>query len=95
MIEIILIDYDNTLHDSDSKFVSKLGKKWWKTYLKVHRNLIHPFFPDKHDDYEFQCKLVFKRLHQTYDATLIKQKIEAYLAALKEVGKTNFLSRYV
>lgn len=97
MIELktILIDYDNTLHDSDPKFIAKFGpparalgldgRRLWEIYLfEVHRGIVHRRFPERHDDYEFHCELIFKKLNRPYDGAIAGQIINGYKTALKE-----------
>ena len=92
MINTIFIDFDGTLHDSDSKFESKLdgflgfdGKTIWHTFFfKVHRELIHNKFPEKHNDTEFHSKLLFELLGKKYDKEEAKNLIQASKQAEEE-----------
>lgn len=90
-----MVDYDGTIHDSDSKFIAKFnlparelglrGKRLWEVYLfDVHRGIVHKRFPEKQDDHEFHCKLIFKLLKKSYDGKIARQMIDAYERALKE-----------
>lgn len=94
----ILIDYDGTLHDSDSKFIARFdpparalgltGEKLWEIYLfKIHRGIVHKRFPERHADAEFHCKLIFEYLDKSYDKPLAGQIINAFKAAEEECWK--------
>lgn len=88
-IKTLLLDYDNTLHDSDSLFTTRLnglfgldGRELWDFYLfKIHRGIVHKRFPARHDDPEFHCKLVFEHLGRPYDEVTAKTFIERYVEA--------------
>lgn len=95
MIETLFVDYDDTLHDSDFKFINRFkpladefgltGKELWDIYLlKVHRGMVHRRFPEKHDDLEFHCKLIFQYLNKPFDIRLAKQMIKSYEIAERE-----------
>lgn len=94
-MKTLLIDYDGTLHDSDSKFIAKFspparklglrGKKLWKLYLfDVHRGLVHKRFPKKHDDPRFHCRLIFKLLKKPHNGKIAEEMIDAFERALRE-----------
>jgi putative hydrolase of the HAD superfamily len=88
MINTIFIDFDGTLHDSDSKFESKLdgflgfdGKTVWHTFFfKVHREIIHKKFPEKHNDSEFHSELLFESLGKEYN----KEEAQRFIQACEE-----------
>ena len=90
-----MVDYDNTLHDSDSKFTAKLdgimgleGRVLWDVYLKkAHRDIVHKRFPEKHDDGVFHCKLVFEYLHKPYDRSVANDLMRRYKEAEEECWK--------
>ncbi|OGD52857.1 hypothetical protein A3K80_02680 [Candidatus Bathyarchaeota archaeon RBG_13_38_9] len=92
MIDTIFTDFDGTLHDSDSKFESKLdgflgfdGKTIWHTFFfKVHREIIHKKFPEKHNDSAFHCELLFELLGKQYDKEEAKRFIQACEQAEEE-----------
>jgi len=95
VIRNVFVDYDNTLHDSDSKFIaqfeapaSKLGltgRELWKLYLfEVHRDIVHRWYPEKHDDREFHCRLIFQKLGKPYSEGLALQLISAFERAMEE-----------
>ncbi|MEM3736544.1 MAG: HAD family hydrolase [Candidatus Bathyarchaeia archaeon] len=88
-IKTVLLDYDNTLHNSDSKFAERLegilpisGAKLWELYCYyIHRELVHEFYPERHDDGEFHCKLLFKYLGIPYDRSSVRRILEGYYEA--------------
>ncbi len=75
MIRTVFIDFDDTLHDSDSKFAARLdglfglrGLDLWRTFLeKIHRDIVHVRYPDRHEDEEFHAKLLFDYLGKPFD----------------------------
>ncbi len=94
-MKTILVDYDGTLHDSDSKFIAEFslparelglrGKKLWEIYLfDVHRGIVNERFPEKHNDPEFHSKLIFKQLKRPYDPQIAEKIIEGFKRALEE-----------
>lgn len=92
MITTIFTDFDGTLHDSDSKFESKLdgflgfdGKTVWHTFFfKVHRDIIHINFPEKHNDTTFHSELLFELLGKQYDKEEAKRFMQACEQAEEE-----------
>ena len=58
----ILLDFDGTVHDTNSIFYSKFdgllgldGKTLFNIYMfDIHRKIVHHHFPDKHSDLDFQ-----------------------------------------
>ena len=92
VINTIFTDFDGTLHDSDSKFESKLdgflgfdGKTVWHTFFfKVHREIIHTNFPEKHDDATFHSELLFELLGKQYDKEEAKRIMQACEQAEEE-----------
>jgi FMN phosphatase YigB (HAD superfamily) len=91
-IKTIFADFDGTLHNSDPKFESKLdgflgfdGKTVWHTFFfKVHREIIHDKFPEKHNDVKFHGELLFELLDHKYDEEEAKHFIEACEQAEEE-----------
>ncbi len=94
----VFVDYDNTLHDSDSKFIAGFdgparalgidGRKLWRLYLfDVHRAVVHEFYPERHDDKEFHCRLIFEKLGKPYDAELAAWITKAFDRAMEECWK--------
>ncbi|MDI6826501.1 MAG: HAD family hydrolase [Candidatus Aenigmarchaeota archaeon] len=102
MIKTILIDYDNTLHDSDSKFIARFeglaqklglsGRELWDIYLfKIHREMVHKKFPERHDDERFHAKLILRYLGLPCEGPVIRRLVTAYKKALEEcVEKPSF-----
>ena len=87
-MKTLLIDYDNTLHDSDARFFAAWdgilglsGKQLWQLYLTVHREVIHRLYPERHDDADFQCRLIFERLGQPYDEVVAERIVRGYREA--------------
>lgn len=87
MITTVFIDYDGTLHDSDSILHRSLdgilgfsGKDFLKTWIfDIHRGLVHKRYMEKHDDMIFHCKLMFRQLNRPFDhdtANLICRKFD-------------------
>lgn len=73
-IKTLFIDYDNTLHDSDSVYFARLdgvlgqpGARIWEAYFEVHRELVHLRYPDQHDDMLFHMRHMFDLLRKPYD----------------------------
>lgn len=75
----LLIDFDGTLHDTETIFSSKLdglfgldGKTLYNIYLfEIHRKLIHKQFPERHDDTIFHFKLLCNYLKKPGDENTI------------------------
>ena len=76
----LLIDFDGTLHDTESVFSSKLdgllglnGKTLYHIYLfEIHRKLVHEFFPKRHNDMIFHWELLCKHLKIPIEKKLIR-----------------------
>jgi len=91
MIRSILIDYDETLNDTEAVFASKLdgllsigGQEVYREFLfNIHMKIIHQKFPEKHDDWDFQWRLLFKYLGEPYN----KEKAELLNQRFKEASK--------
>lgn len=92
MIKTVFIDFDNTLHDSDSKYIAKLdgllglsGEELWRIYFhEVHHGVVHAKFKNRHDDVEFHCKLIFRYLKRPYDRDLADEIRARYMEAMRE-----------
>ncbi|WP_455279409.1 HAD family hydrolase [[Eubacterium] cellulosolvens] len=92
VIKTIFTDFDGTLHNSDPKFESKLdgflgfdGKTVWHTFFfKVHREIIHNKYPEKHNDMPFHSKLLFELLGKQYDEEEAKRFMKACEQAEQE-----------
>jgi len=76
MSKILFIDYDETLHDTWSKFALKLdgiyglsAREVMDAYLAVHRGTVHLKYPEKHDDFFFHQRLLSEHLGKDYDDT--------------------------
>ncbi len=89
LITTVLLDYDNTLHDSDSKFAERFegilpisGMRLWELYhYHIHREVVHRQYPGRHDDGELHCRLVFEQLHLPYDSSSARRILEGYYEA--------------
>ena len=91
----LFVDYDNTLHDSDAKFIRHFhrpalalgltGQQLWRLYLfEVHRGIVHRYHPERHDDKEFHCLLIFQRLGRPYDRGTASLLVSAFEKAMEE-----------
>ncbi|WP_455364161.1 HAD family hydrolase [[Eubacterium] cellulosolvens] len=88
----LFIDFDNTLHDSDSKYKVKLdglldmrGLELWDFFLnKVHRQEVHKRHPEKHDDLRFHILLLLEMLGYNDDSAIIEKLESAIKAAERE-----------
>jgi FMN phosphatase YigB (HAD superfamily) len=87
MTRTILMDYDGTIHDSDTVLKKSLdgiidlpGEEFFQIWTyKIHRGLIHTEYLEHHDDVIFHCKLFFRYLKKPYDhdiALLINRKMK-------------------
>lgn len=94
-IETILLDYDNTLHDSDSKYIKRLGeparllglsgRDLLEIYLiKVHWGIVHPKFPERHDDVKFHSELILSLLGRPPDEQFSELLVEGIMRAEEE-----------
>ena len=80
MIRTVLIDYDGTLHDTDSVFASKLdgllgleGGELYRIYLfEIHRKIVHERYPERHDDLELHWRLLLRYLGRPYDGDTVR-----------------------
>lgn len=78
----LLVDFDGTLHDTETIFSSKLdglfgldGKTLYNIYLfDIHRKLIHENFPERHNDtffhFELLCDFLKKPVNENAIALL-------------------------
>ena len=87
MITTVHMDYDGTLHDWDSVIKRSLdgvlgltGEDLYNTWTHdIHRAIVHAKHMERHDDMQFHCELLFKRLKRLHDpevAEVICQKFE-------------------
>lgn len=75
MIKNILVDYDDTINNTRSIFISKFegvfdldGREVYHKFMRdIHMNIIHRKYPERHDDWEFQGKLLCEHLGLPYD----------------------------
>ena len=66
----ILIDFDGTLHDTESVYAENLdgllgldGRKLYHVFLfDIHRKIIHKHYPQRHEDLDLHWKLLLKHL---------------------------------
>ncbi|MBS7638285.1 HAD family hydrolase [Candidatus Bathyarchaeota archaeon] len=76
MIKTVLLDYDGTLHDADSVLRDGLdgimglrGDEIYHIYLhEIHRGIVHRYYPERHDDLMFHCRLIFRHLNRPFEA---------------------------
>jgi len=88
----IYVDYDNTLHDTDSKYEAKLdgllnidGATLWDLFInKVHRDEIHRCHLEKHDDLRFHIILLLKKLGYDDKPETIAEVEAAFVEAERE-----------
>ena len=75
MIWNILIDFDGTLHDTESVYALKLdgllglaGLKLYHIFLfEVHRKVVHRHYPHRHDDMDVHRRMLLQHLERAYD----------------------------
>jgi len=75
------VDYDNTLHDTDSKYIAAFegylgmsGSEFLAIYTnKIHREIVHLKYPDRHDDLDFHGRLVAQHFGRPKDEDLISE----------------------
>jgi len=74
MSKVLFIDYDGTLHDTDAKFAGQFDGMYGLTsqevidnYVRVHLDIVHEQFPEKHDDFMFHQRLLCDRLGRPYN----------------------------
>jgi len=75
-----LIDYDNTLHDTEAQFQARLDgvygltmQQYAEAYVQVHREIVHVRYPDMHDDFFFHQRLICEHLGRSYDEEEARQ----------------------
>ncbi len=80
MKRTLFIDYDDTLHDTESKYISKLdgimgmdGSTLWDMLLnRIHKE-IHERHPEKHGDTGFHVELLLKNLGCKIESKIVKR----------------------
>lgn len=93
MIRKILIDFDDTLHDTESVFASKLdgllgleGRELYRIYqFDIHRKIVHEQYPERHDDQDFHWRLLLQRLGEPCDSEKIDLLNSRFAEAFKAV----------
>lgn len=107
----ILIDFDGTLHDTESVYAENLdgllgldGRRLYHVFLfDVHRKIIHKHYPQRHDDLDLHWKLLLEHLGKPIEnegknllATRFKEAQEAVLVNPRLFHDTpEFLDRVV
>lgn len=87
----ILIDFDGTLHDTESVYASKLdglfgldGRRLFHIFLfDIHRKVVHEHYPQRHDDLDLHWRLLLHRLGEPFDS----DKANLLAARFKEADK--------
>jgi FMN phosphatase YigB (HAD superfamily) len=93
---VLFLDYDDTLHDTLSKFIGNLdgllglsGEELWHLYIdEIHRGIIHSLHPERHDDIPFQLAILFEKLGQPYNPQITERFINGYRAAERATWAT-------
>lgn len=88
----VFVDYDNTLHDTDSiyatafeGFLEMSGAKFLAVYTnKIHREIVHFHRPDKHDDVDFHGRLVAEHFGRPGDEETISELKTRFKRAQQE-----------
>jgi len=86
------VDYDNTLHDTDAKYIAALegylgmgGAEFLAIYMnKIHREIVHLNHPDRHDDLDFHGRLVAQYFGRPKDEGLVSELKARFHAAEEE-----------
>jgi putative hydrolase of the HAD superfamily len=97
-VKNLFVDYDNTLHDSDSRFIAHFrepaealgitGRELWRLYLfEVHRGVVHKKYPERHEDREFHCRLIFQKLGRPYEERIASRITSAFERAMEDCWK--------
>ena len=108
MGKTLFIDYDGTLHDTDSVFAAGLdgiyglsGQTALEAFVKVHRGIVHLQYPEQHDDFLFHQKLLCEQLGWPYDETEARETARRFSVAREQTwlnpsffsDSLNFLER--
>ena len=91
----LLIDFDGTLHDTETIFAEKLngifgldGQTMYNIYLfEIHRKLVHEFFPKKHDERDFHHELLCDFLKKPKDEKKTEDIEEADVEIIDDKDK--------
>jgi len=89
----ILIDFDGTLHDTESVFALKLdglfdinGRKLFDMYLiDIHRKIIHEHYPQRHDDLKFHWRLLLNKLREPINNDRLNLLVTRFEEANKSI----------
>jgi len=91
MNKTLFIDYDGTLHNTDARYAENLdgvlelsSDQIIHAYLKVHREIVHLQYPEKHDDFLFHQRFLFKYLGRPYDEAEAVNAAKRFKAAQEE-----------
>jgi putative hydrolase of the HAD superfamily len=95
MSKVLFIDYDETLHDTYSKFWLRLdgiyglkAAEIMDAYLTIHRGIVHLRYPEKHDDFFFQQRLVAEHLQVPYDENEVREMARRFKEAQEATWTT-------
>lgn len=77
----VFVDYDNTLHDTDSKFIAAFegyldmsADEFLAIYTnKIHRETVHFNYPERHDDVDFHGRLVAEYFGRPRDQAVVSE----------------------
>lgn len=87
------MDFDDTLNDSGAIFASKLdglfhtdGRRIYRIFMnEIHDSIVHKKNPEKHDDWDFQVKLLLKIIGEPYNNNKVKEFKQLFHEAAHEV----------
>jgi putative hydrolase of the HAD superfamily len=93
MIKNILVDYDDTINDTRLILASKFegifdldgGEIYHKFMRDIHMDIIHKKYPKRHDDWEFQGRLLCEHLGLPYDNKKIDLLSKRFNEAQREI----------
>lgn len=89
----ILIDFDGTLHDTESVYAQNLdrllgfdGRKLYHIFLfDIHRRIVHKYYPQSHDDLDLHWRLLLQHLGKPIDSDLKNSLATRFKRAKKAV----------
>ena len=95
-LKTILIDFDNTLHNTDAIFEEKFdgllgldGKTLWDIlFFKIHREIVTKRFPHAHGDLNLHIELLFDHLKRPYDENQAKEILNRFREGETECWKS-------